>query len=138
MVYRLSRKVNLSSLLKPDNYFMALDAYIADPHGYNPVFAYRFPDDRKIQSFREAAQPIREKIAQLESENIGLARLYSEKLDEIGEKISLVEAYREEDYPSIKKYNDALFGMTQDHLLYDAREKVLSMHGGVKKEEKLL
>lgn len=138
MVYRLSRKVNLSSLLKPDNYFMALDAYIADPHGYNPVFAYRFPDDRKIQSLREAAQPIREKIVQLESGNIGLARLYSEKLDEIGEKISLVEAYREEDYPSIKKYNDALFGMTQDHLLYDAREKVLSMHGSGKKAERLL
>lgn len=38
-----------------------------------------------------------------------LAPLYNQKLDEISQKLSLIEAYRDQDYDSITKYNSLLF-----------------------------
>jgi hypothetical protein len=46
-VHTLSKRLNLSSFLKPDNYFQELDRFIEYPTGYNPVFEYHFPDDEK-------------------------------------------------------------------------------------------
>lgn len=53
MVHRLSKKVNLSSLLKPDNYFEALDEYLDQPRGYNPIFSYHFLSPERALVIRD-------------------------------------------------------------------------------------
>ena len=60
-VYRISRKINLSSLLKPENYFALLDEFIANPVGFNPVFCYRFPDEKKIEFLKDSLDLLMEK-----------------------------------------------------------------------------
>lgn len=52
-----------------------------------------------------------------------MASLYFEKIEEVETKLSLLEAYRREDFVNISKYNDALFGKTDARLLDIAKEK---------------
>lgn len=47
-VYRVGKKINLSSLLHPENYFASLDTFIKNPKEYNPIFFYRYPTDTKL------------------------------------------------------------------------------------------
>lgn len=86
-VYKVGKKINLSSLLKPDNYSSLLDAFIRNPHGYNPVFTYHFPNNEKIESIRNTLSALTEKSHQFEQQEALLARLYREKLTEIESKL---------------------------------------------------
>lgn len=65
-VYRVGKKINLSSLLKPDNYFALLDAFIANPKEYNPVFQYHFPSSEKIDSIRNVLDELMGKSEKLQ------------------------------------------------------------------------
>lgn len=67
-VYRIGKKINLSSLLKPDNYFSLLDAFIRNPHGFNPVFKYHFPSNERIESIRSTLKTLAEKSISLEQQ----------------------------------------------------------------------
>lgn len=126
-VYRIGKKVNLSSLLKPDNYFALLDTFIANPKGYNPVFQYHFPSSEKIESIRNTIDELEGKSQKMKQSGLAIADLYTEKLSEIGLKLSLVEAYKHEDFSSIARINSSLFGPLNPELLSTAREKVFAM-----------
>lgn len=65
-VYRIGKKVNLSSLLKPDNYSELLDVFIKNPHGFNPVFQYHFPSKEKIESTKHALRELKKTAHHLE------------------------------------------------------------------------
>lgn len=124
-VYRVSRKINLSSLLKPENYFALLDEFIANPIGFNPVFRYRFPDDKKIEFLKSSLDLLMEKALWFRSIWLDIAELYREKIEEIQNKLSLVQAYKTENHEEILRYNSLLFWETNTELLQIATEKVL-------------
>lgn len=86
-VYRIGKKVNLSPILRPDNYFACLDAFIQDPHGYNPVFAYRFPSQEKLESIKSALGKLTETAYGLKQSGLPIADLYIEKLTENDAKL---------------------------------------------------
>jgi alpha-L-glutamate ligase-like protein len=123
-VYRISKKVNLSSLLRPDNFFELLDIFIQNPFGYNPVFQYHFPNDSKIQSIRDTLENLMKKAQDLKSAWVIIAELYIEKIEEIENKLSLVEAYKNENFPWILQYNTILFWKTDETLFQISKEKV--------------
>jgi alpha-L-glutamate ligase-like protein len=124
-VYRASKKVNLSSLLKPNNYFVALDEFIRSPWDYNPVFEYHFPSDEKILALKEDLKHLFERGYSMKQKGSSIAELYIEKLTEIENKIFLVEAYKSENFEKITRYNEFLFWKTDQNLLSLAKEKVL-------------
>ncbi|MCA9378535.1 hypothetical protein KC711_06710 [Candidatus Peregrinibacteria bacterium] len=86
-VHKIGKKINLSSLLKPDNYFSLLDVFIRNPHGYNPVFSYHFPSDEKIVSIRNILTELTEKSYQFKQKEALIGSLYREKLMEIESKL---------------------------------------------------
>ena len=86
-VYKIGKKINLSSLLKPDNYFSLLDTFIRNPHGYNPIFTYHFPSSEKIETIRNTLVEVTEKSYRFENHEAPIAVLYREKLTEITSKL---------------------------------------------------
>lgn len=126
-VYRIGKKVNLSPILRPDNYFAALDAFIQDPHGYNPVFSYRFPSQEKLDSIRNALGRLTDTAHAFRQSGMPIADLYIEKLSENGAKLGLIEACRNEDIERVRHFNSLLFGETDEKLFRIAKEKVLEM-----------
>ncbi|EKD44278.1 MAG: hypothetical protein ACD_71C00188G0002 [uncultured bacterium (gcode 4)] len=137
-VYKVGKKINLSSLLKPDNYSSLLDSFIRNPHGYNPIFVYHFPSNEKIESIRNTLSELTEKSHQFEQQEALLAKLYREKLTEIESKLWLVEAYKNENFEKIEQFNTELFGHTDRGLLKIAREKVFEMKGNEKNDKVVL
>ena len=137
-VYRLSKRVNLSSILKPDNYFTELDEFIKNPEGYNPIFTYKFPTNEKIDSIRTWLNQVIKKIKNIQTPNIAIIELYSEKVEELGYKLSLIEAYKNEDFKKIHHFNEILFWKTDKNLLKIAKEKVGKMEKIDEKNEEAL
>ncbi len=126
-VHELSRKLNLSSLFRPLNYQEELDRFLESPFNYNPIFRYPFPNDEKIASLRDQILGIRESIAALSGKYRSFALLFSEKLDEIADRISLIEALKNEDHEGIQTANRKLFGFFDQKLLDLASKKVLDI-----------
>ncbi len=137
-VYRTSKKINLSSLLKPDNYFVILDEFIKNPHGYNPIFQYHFPNDDKIESLHESLRNLTRKAYEFKSSGFIIADLYLEKIEEIKNKLSLVRAYKDEDFSSILHYNTLLFWKTDEALLQLSKEKAYEMKKSSIEDERIL
>lgn len=137
-VHKIGKKINLSSLLKPDNYFSLLDVFIRNPHGYNPVFSYHFPSDEKIVSIRNILTELTEKSYQFKQKEALIGSLYREKLMEIESKLWLIVAYKNENFEKIEHFNTELFGHTDQKLLKIAREKVFEMKGSNKNDEIIL
>jgi hypothetical protein len=108
-VYRISKKINLSSLLKPDNYFALLDEFIKNPIDYNPVFQYHFPNNEKIDSIKDSIKNLTKKAYEFKSLGFIIAELYIEKINEIENKLFLVEAYKNENFEKISFFNSVLF-----------------------------
>lgn len=137
-VYRTSKKINLSSLLKPDNYFALLDEFIKNPHGYNPVFQYHFPNDAKIEFIKDSLRTLTKKAYEFKSLGFIIADLFIEKIEEMENKLSLVEAYKNEDFERILHYNTILFWKTDETLLQLSKEKIFEMKGKSANDEAVL
>lgn len=131
-VYRASKKVNLSSLLKPSNYFVTLDEFIKSPWWYNPVFEYHFPSTEKILTLKEDLKHLFERGYNLKQKGSPIAELYIEKLTEIENKVFLIEAYKDENYEKIVRYNELLFWKTDTNLSILSKEKVLQVQNNPK------
>ncbi|MDP2103829.1 MAG: DUF1704 domain-containing protein, partial [Candidatus Gracilibacteria bacterium] len=114
------------------------DEFIRNPHEYNPIFTYHFPSNEKIESIRDMLKKLTEKTYQFKSQQSFIAQLYREKLTEIESKLGLIEAYKNENFESIKNFNTLLFGQTDTTLLKTAREKVFEMKGNSKNDEVIL
>lgn len=138
-VYRLSKKINLSSLLKPENYFSEFDAYVREWQWYNPIFSYHFPDASRTAMLLESIEKLKLQASTLYESWQSIWLIYQEKLDEIQDKILLLQAYRDENHANIYEQNIRLFWQTHPSYLYDAKEKILSLHEKSRKEdEKIL
>lgn len=136
-VYRTSKKVNLSSLLKPDNYFEALGEFILQPDWYNPIFQYHFPSNEKIGVLRSLFQSLTKRAHILKQKWLLIADLYIEKISEVDNKLSLIEAYKTENFEKIAHYNSILFWKTDERLLQIAKEKVMNIQSRLD-EQKIL
>jgi hypothetical protein len=101
--------MNLSSLLRPENYFTALDNFIKNPTNYNPIFQYRFPDQSILEDIEDEIKCLNDACLLIQKNNTAIASLYFEKLEEMSNKLQLVRAYKDENLPDIVQYNQLLF-----------------------------
>lgn len=119
----LSKKLILSKILRPTNYFNELDIFISKHGKYNPQFEYKFPSNERI----ELVQKNLEKNKQLIEKNklkSPITKLFLEKIDELENRVLLINAYKEQDFDNIEKYNYAIFWQFNDELLDIAQEKI--------------
>lgn len=122
-MYTLSRKINFSSILRPQNYSAELHKFLKNPHEYNPTFEYKFPSDEKITEIDMLIEDLRQEIELLSKSAKNFSKIFSEKLSEISDRKNLILAYKNADYENIFKYNVALFGDLKDELLSLASKK---------------
>lgn len=121
-VEQLHKRLNLSSRLRPTNYFSELDKFITLQGKYNPTFTYKWPHDTKLQEAANQIRILQDKLKKLKSP---LKNLFVDKLDELEKRRSLILAYKQQDFAQINYYNAQLFGDFDEDLLKMAREKVL-------------
>lgn len=124
LVYKTSKKINLSSLLRPENYFTALDNFIKNPRNYNPIFQYHFPDQSVLDDIEDEIKWLNDACLWVQKNNSAIASLYFEKLEEMHNKLELVRAYKDEKLQDIIQYNQRLFWSKNDDLLLLSKEKI--------------
>lgn len=121
-VEKLSKRLNLSSRLRPINYFSELDKFITLHGKYNPIFRYKWPDEQKLIQTKEDIYKLKEQLKKLHSP---LTKLFIEKLEELEVRRNLILAYTRQDFDNIALYNKKLYGEFDDELLKIAKAKIL-------------
>lgn len=122
-IERLSKRLNLSSKLRPTNYFNELDNFISRKGKYNPIFSYKRPSKEKLLETNIELEKIQEKTNKLESP---IKQLFLEKADELTKKLALLQWYTEQDFKKIAIYNEELFWKFDENLLKISKEKVFA------------
>ena len=125
LINQLSKKLNISRIVKPKNYMEELDNFITWNWNYNPKFEYKYPTDRKLQQIEDDLKQIKEKFFNIKSEyKSDLFQLFKEKFIELEYKLELIKAYKKQDFRKIWKYNKLLFGKINYELVEQAKIKV--------------
>ena len=121
----LSKKLNISKIVKPTNYMEELDNFITWGWNYNPKFEYKYPSDKKLENIEDEIKSIKEKYFDVKSElHSELLDLFKEKLEESEIKLNLIKAYKKQDFKLIGKYNTLLYGSVNEELLTLAKTKI--------------
>lgn len=122
---KISKILNTSRILKPTNFLEELDSFITHQWNYNPVFKYRWPSDSKLQEVATQLDRLQEKYFGHNGLQSDFAKLFSEKIDELHKKLTLIQAYKKQNFPSILQANKALYGELDEELLKLSHEKIL-------------
>ncbi len=127
-VVKLDKKISLSRALKPTNFLEQFDKFVEMQWKYNPIFTYEFPAWEKIELLEREVLFLRDtyfkKGLELKSE---FARIFSEKLDEISNRLNLIKAYKLQNFEDIAKFNTRLFKPFDENLIKKAETKLLSL-----------
>lgn len=120
---KLSKRLNLSSKLRPTNYFNELDNFITRKWNYNPIFQYKQPTKEKLLETKIELEKLQERTDKIQSP---MKHLFLEKIDELLNKQNLLQAYIKQDFKNIALYNEKLFWWFDEDLLKLSKEKVFS------------
>lgn len=122
-ISKVSKKLSLSSVLRPVNYFEQLDNFITFDGRYDPKFVYNFPEENKLKSLEEELYRINDKVSKkkIKSEFVNL---FTEKLQELDYRYSLIKAYKNQDFEWIYFYNTKLFADFNIQLLSLSKQKI--------------
>ncbi len=123
-IERLNKRLNLSSRLRPLNYFAELDKFITLHGKYNPIFKYKRPEEQKLIQAKDEISKLQEQLNKLTS---WFKKLFLEKLEELETRRNLILAYSKQDFDAIALYNRKLFGDFDDELLKISKEKVFAL-----------
>ncbi|NDK08749.1 DUF1704 domain-containing protein [Candidatus Gracilibacteria bacterium] len=121
---KVDKKISLSSVLKPQNFFDELNKFIEMNGAYNPIFEYDFPTGEKIKELENEILMLKNSYFKkgLEFKSL-FSKLFIEKLNELDLKINLIKAYKDQDYVKINKFNLLLFGASNKELFELAETK---------------
>ena len=121
----LSKKLNISRIVKPKNYMEELDSFITWGWNYNPKFEYKYPSDKRLEQILEDIQNFKEKYFNIKSEyKSWLLELFKEKVLEMEYKLELITAYKKQDFKNIGKYNSFLYWEIDKELLELSKTKI--------------
>lgn len=123
-MYNLHKKLNFTALLRPQNYQEELEKFLENPYQYNPVFEYKYPNQDSQKDIEILIDDIKNEIDWLPTNYAIFAKLYTDKLNELKDRLSLIIAYRDKNYEEIAKSNRRLFGEFSTKLLDVATKKV--------------
>jgi len=121
----LSKKLNISKVVKPLNYMEELDNFITWGWNYNPKFEYKYPTDKKIEQIEEEIKNIEDRYFDIKNGyKSWLFDLFNEKIKENKYKLELVKAYKKQDFKLMWKYNELLYWKLDNDMLEEIRWKL--------------
>ncbi len=121
----LSKKLNISRIVKPLNYMEELDNFITWWWNYNPKFEYKYPTDNKIEQIEEEIKNIEDRYFDIkEWYKSWLFNIFLDKLKENKYKLELVKAYKKQDFKLIWKYNELLYWKLDNIILEETKVKL--------------
>ena len=121
----LSKKLNISRIVKPLNYMEELDSFITWWWNYNPKFEYKYPTDNKIEQIEEEIKNIENRYFDIKDwYKSWLFDLFKEKLEENIYKLELIKAYKKQDFKLIWKYNELLYWKLDKNILEETKIKL--------------
>ncbi|MEI8009302.1 MAG: hypothetical protein WCI00_08295 [bacterium] len=123
-IEKLNKRLNLSSKLRPVNYFSELDKFITLYGKYNPIFKYKRPEEQRLLQTKEEILRLQEQLNKLKSPFI---QLFLEKLEELEFRRKLILGYTQQNFDQIAIYNKKLFGDFDDELLKISKEKIFAL-----------
>lgn len=132
-INKISKKISLSSALRPVNYFEQLDNFITFDGKYNPKFVYNFPDDKKISNIKDELNKIKDKLSKKKFKS-EFAWLFVDKLVELECRLNLLTAYKIQDFDEINNNNIRLFGDFDQDLLSISKQKIFDNSSDVTKD----
>lgn len=109
-ISELSRKLNVTAILRPKNYYEELDAFIAAKGDYDPFFRYDLPSPETLSVLWSSLESCEEIIRKHVKSSKRLANAYVEKIRELKIRIELIESVAKQDFSSLLEANVALFG----------------------------
>ena len=122
---KVSKKLNISRVVKPINYMEELDNFITWYWNYNPKFQYKYPSDKKLEDIENILLNLKEKYFDIKTEyKSWLIKLFDEKYKELEYKLKLIKAYKKQDFKLIWKYNKLLYGNIEKELLIESKTKM--------------
>ena len=122
-VSALAKKLELSRLLRPENFLAQLDEFLARGGDYDPDFRYGWPAPSETEALRQEMDALRAEFGGDDPVTSPAARLFLEKLDELSARADLVDAYRDGDPAASARANRRLFGDFDAEALALARRK---------------
>lgn len=122
-LFKISKKLNLSRIMKPTNYLEELDVFVTQHGAYNPKFIYKWPSRQRLDK-------ILTEIRQIEQEYFGdmpvfkspFAQLFFDKIQELIRKHAYVLAYSKQNYSAIHDANIAMYGTLDKAMVTRSRE----------------
>lgn len=121
---KLNRKLLLTPLLRPKNYFNELDNFIVMKWRYNPKFIYNRPDAKRLDNITMDIDKL-EKFLENNEIKSGIKILFLEKLKESLDKVNLIRAYKSQNFEYIQIHNEKLFGNIDSELVKLSKERLL-------------
>ncbi|MDD5769678.1 MAG: DUF1704 domain-containing protein [Candidatus Gracilibacteria bacterium] len=123
-ISKLDKSVSLT-YLKPVNFLLELNNFINLKGNYNPIFEYDYLSEKKFDEIKNEIISLKEKYFkkgfELKSE---FAKLFLEKIEEIANKLELLQAYKTKNFENIDKYNKKLFGEISKNLFEESEKKL--------------
>lgn len=109
-ISELSKKLNVTAMLRPKNYYEELDAFIAANGEYDPFFKYDLPSPETLSTLWSSLESCEETIRKHLRSSKRLANAYVEKIRELKIRIELAESVAKQDFSSLLEANVALYG----------------------------
>jgi len=122
-ISRISKKLILSSILKPVNYIEEWDKFLQNNGKYNPKFKYNRPDDETLQSVVKNLILLQDELNQ-KKYNANFTKLFLNKIEELLYRANLINAYKKKDYKNILLYNEKLYWKIDNKILQISKDKI--------------
>ncbi len=109
-ISEISRKLNVTGILRPKNYYEELDAFIAANGEYDPYFRYDLPSPETLAGYWNTLEANEDTVRKNLKSSARLANAFIEKIRELKIRIELIEAAAVQDFASFSDANVALYG----------------------------
>lgn len=128
-ISKISKKLILSSILKPINYIEEWDKFLQNNGKYNPKFKYNWPDDEVLQSTIKNLIVIQDELNEKKYDT-NFTKLFLNKIEELLYRANLINAYKKKDYKNILLYNEKLYWKIDNKILKISKDKIFENGSG--------
>ena len=122
-ISKISKKVLLSSILKPINYIEEWDKFLQNNGKHNPKFKYNRPDDEVLQTLVKNLISMQDELNEKKYDP-NFTKLFLNKIEELLYRANLINAYKKKDYKNILLYNEKLYWKIDNKILQISKDKI--------------
>lgn len=127
-ITEISHRLNLSKVLRPINYAEQLDLFISAQGKYDPQFRYARPSATVLERARDSLQRLYDTYFKNFPLQSRFAQLYAQKIEELQHKVTLLEAYSQQNYTGIEQGNRVMYGALSSEYIELSLQSLVPSH----------